>query len=82
MPPTRNEEVSEWRPPAKRGKKTYDDKEFVHSLADQYARRHSLSARQVAALKRIIAAYKDRIPNYANKVAALGLGNGNGGRAQ
>ena len=76
------EEVTEWRPPAKRGKKTYDDKEFVHSLADQYARRHSLSARQVAALKRIIAAYKDRIPNYANKVAALGLGNGNGGRAQ
>ena len=74
--------VTEWRPPAKRGKKTYDDREFVRSLADQYARRHSLSARQVAALKRIIVAYRDRIPDYGKKVAALGLGNGDVGQAQ
>ena len=74
--------VTEWRPPAKRGKKTYDDREFVRSLADQYARRHSLSTRQVAALKRIIAVYKDRIPDYGKKAAALGLGNGDGGSAK
>ena len=72
----------EWRPPAKRGKKVYDDKEFVRSLADQYARRHSLSVRQVAALRRIVVAYKDRIPDYAKKIAGLGLGNGDGGQAK
>ena len=74
--------VAEWRPPAKRGKKIYDDKEFVRSLADQYARRHSLSARQVAALRRIVLAYKDRIPDYAKRVEGLGLGNGDGGRSK
>ena len=73
--------VTEWRPSAKRGKKTYDDKEFVRSLTDQYARRHSLSERQVAALKRIVVAYKGRIPDYEKKVAALGLGAGNGAQA-
>ena len=70
--------VTEWRPPAKRGKKIYDDKEFVKSLADQYERRQSLSARQIAALKRVLAVYKDKIPDYAAKVTALGLEKGNG----
>ena len=70
--------VTEWRQPAKRGKKTYDDKEFVKSLADQYGRRHSLSPRQVAALKRVISVYKEKIPGYAAKAAALGLEAGDG----
>ena len=70
--------VTEWRPPAKRGKKIYDDKEFVKSLADQYERRQSLSSRQVAALKRVLAVYKDKIPDYAAKAAALGLEKENG----
>ena len=35
----------------------------------------------VAALKRIIASYRDRIPDYAKKTAALGLGNENGAQA-
>ena len=72
------DEVTEWRPPAKRGKKTYDDKEFVQSLADQFERRHSLSPRQVAALKRVISVYKGKIPGYAAKAAALGLETANG----
>ena len=70
--------VTEWRPPAKRGKRTYDDKEFVKSLSDQYSRRHSLSPRQVAALKRVISVYKGKIPDYAARAAALGLEAGNG----
>ena len=73
--------MTEWRPPAKRGKKTYDDKEFVTSLTDQYARRRSLSTRQVAALKRVISAYRDKIPDYSKKVASLGLEGGNADRA-
>ena len=70
--------VTEWRPPAKRGKKIYDDKEFVKSLADQYERRQSLSSRQIAALRRVLAVYKDKIPDYATKAAALGLEKENG----
>ena len=76
------DEVTEWRPPAKRGKKTYDDKEFVQSLADQFERRHSLSPRQVAALKRVISVYKGKIPGYAAKAAALGLETANGDQPQ
>ena len=71
------DKVTEWRPPAKRGKKTYDDKEFVRSLADQYARRHSLSPRQLAALRRVVSVYKGRLPDYAANAAALGLEAGN-----
>ncbi len=56
--------VKEWRPKAKRGKRVYDDAEFVHSLGEQYARRHMLSPRQVQALKRVAAIYKSQIPNY------------------
>ena len=73
--------VTEWRPAVKKGKKVYDDKEFVKSLGEQYSRRHSLSQRQVAALKRVIAAYKDKIPDYAAKAAALGLGAADGKQA-
>jgi hypothetical protein len=69
------ETVTEWRPKSKKGKKVYDDKSFVKSLADQYARRHSLSARQVMALKRVAVAYRDKIPGYEAKAVELGLVN-------
>jgi len=45
----------------------------VKSLADQYARRHSLSPRQVMALKRVAVAYRAKIPNFAEKAPELGL---------
>jgi len=67
------ENVTEWRPPAKRGKRVYDDQAFVKSIADQYARRLSLSPRQVTALKCVAAVYKDKIPGYAEKAEELGL---------
>ena len=65
--------VTNWRPATKRGKKVYDDREFVKSLGEQYARRHSLSPRQVAALRRVIAVYKGKIPDYEARAAALGI---------
>ena len=68
--------VTEWRPKAKRGKRVYDDREFVMSLTEQYARRHSLSPRQLQALKRVAAVYRDQIPDYAAAAAAFGLRNG------
>ena len=67
--------VTEWREPAKKGKKVYDDKGFVESLAEQYERRHSLSPRQVMALRRVAVAYKDKIPGFDAKAAELGLQN-------
>ena len=65
--------VTEWRPSTKKGKKVYDDQAFVKSLADQYARRHSLSPRQVVALKRVAVAYKDKIPDFSARAEELGL---------
>ena len=65
--------VTEWRPPARKGKKVYDDKGFVESLGEQYERRHSLSPRQVMALRRVAVAYKDKIPDFAAHASELGL---------
>ena len=65
--------VTQWREPSKNGKKVYDDEGFVKSLADQYARRHSLSPRQVMALRRVAVAYKDQIPTFEENIDVLGL---------
>ena len=75
-------QVPAWRPAAKKGKKVYDDQEFVKSLSDQFASRHSLSPRQAAALKRVLNVYKDKIPNFAQQAAEIGLETGNGAAAK
>ena len=66
-------EIREWRPPTKKGRKTYDDKGFVDSLAEQYSRRRSLSARQVSALKRVARSYRAQISDWERKSAELNL---------
>ena len=76
------DDVTEWRPAAKKGKKVYDDHEFVRSLADQYSRRHSLSSRQIAALKRVATIYKSQIPDCENRIAALTKAADNEAQAQ
>ena len=70
------EGVTEWRQPAKRGRKLYDDKAFVESLRGQFARRHSLSVRQTAALRRVVTAYRAQIPEFESRAADLGLETG------
>ena len=65
--------VKEWREPSKRGKKTYDDKTFLESLRNQYARRHTLSTRQVLALRRVISSYREQIPDFDAKAESLGI---------
>ncbi|MBO7720901.1 MAG: type I DNA topoisomerase [Kiritimatiellae bacterium] len=72
--------VTSWRAATKRGRRLYDDREFIKSLSDQYARRHSLSPRQFMALKRVIIAYRERIPDYDAKAAAIGLEDGGGAK--
>jgi DNA topoisomerase-1 len=59
------ESVTEWAEPVKRGKRVFDDKEFIESLAGQFKVKGTLSDRQVAALKRTVAKYAAQIPNYA-----------------
>ena len=69
------ETVTEWREPTHKGKKVYDDKVFVESLAEQYSRRHVLTNRQVLALRRVAVSYKDQIPDFDKKAPELGLDN-------
>ena len=49
--------VKKWREPTQRGKTTFNDQEFVASLEAQYGRRHSLSDKQIMALKRMMKVY-------------------------
>ena len=65
--------VTEWRPSAMKGKKLYDDKGFVESLKEQFERRHTLSSRQLMALKRVAVSYKEKIPDFERYSAELGL---------
>ena len=67
--------IAEWKEPAHRGRRTYDDHGFVKSLQDQYARRSSLSPRQVAALRRILVNYRAQITDFEANAERLGLVN-------
>lgn len=67
------ESVTEWKPPVHRGRRIYNDQDFVASLRDQYARRNSLSSRQILALRRVCVTYKDQIPTFEEVADRLGL---------
>jgi len=51
------EKVTNWAEPVKKGKRVYDDKEFIESLRSQARNGRILSPRQVAALKRTAQKY-------------------------
>jgi DNA topoisomerase-1 len=65
--------IRDWDPPKQQGRRTFDDKEFAESLSRQFTQKGSLSDRQQAALKKLIAKYGSQIPDYAARVEALGL---------
>ena len=67
------ETVKEWKEPVRRGRRVYNDEEFVSSLRDQYARRSSPSPRQVLALRRVCVNYRDQIPTFEEVADRLGL---------
>jgi DNA topoisomerase I len=54
--------VTEWNPPTKRGRITYDDKNFFESLSSSFANKGSLTPRQLAALKKSVGRYQEKIP--------------------
>ncbi len=50
--------VTQWAEPVKKGRRTYDDKEFVQSLATQVKNGKVLSEKQIAALLKMAAKYQ------------------------
>ena len=66
-------EIKTWREPVKRGKRTFDDKEFADSLSGQFARRKTLTPRQVAAMRKLLLSYREQIRDYAARAEKLGL---------
>ena len=65
--------VTDWRSPVKRGKRIYDDQEFVKSVSEQFDRRRTLSPRQISALKRVAIAYRSKIADFDEKARELGI---------
>jgi hypothetical protein len=56
--------ISVWREAKSRGKRTFDDKAFIDSLANQFGQRQWLSPKQRAALKKMVVTYKEQIPDF------------------
>ena len=50
--------VTDWAPAERKGRRTYDDKAFYQSLADQFGNGRKLSDKQVAALKKLAEKYQ------------------------
>ncbi|MDA0578370.1 MAG: type I DNA topoisomerase [Verrucomicrobia bacterium] len=65
--------VSEWKPAVARGKRVFDDKVFLESLAQQFAGRGALSPRQRAALKKMLNRYRVQIPNFEALADQFGI---------
>jgi DNA topoisomerase-1 len=66
-------QVATWREAVKRGKRTFDDKDFFESLSRQFKQRGSLSIRQRAALGKMLFRYKAQIADFEETVERLGL---------
>jgi hypothetical protein len=65
--------IKEWNPPVKRGKREFNDESFYNSLKSQYEMKGSLTPKQVAALKKMVARYGYLIPNYDDLMEKYGL---------
>jgi DNA topoisomerase-1 len=65
--------IQTWNPPVKRGNREFDDRSFYESLSGQFGSKGSLSDKQVAALKKIVARYAAQIPDYETVREQYGL---------
>jgi hypothetical protein len=73
--------VSEWNAPVKRGKMVFDDQAFNRSLSQQYARKHALSDKQRAALRKMVARYRAQIANFDDLAQQFGIEDKKGGKS-
>ncbi len=65
--------VERWNEPVKRGRRTFDDHEFVTSVSAQFGARNSLSPAQLAVLDRMFLRYRDQIPDADATIARYGI---------
>ena len=66
-------EIKEWHAPVKRGRRTFDDREFMESLKSQFSRRGTLTSRQTAALRKMLYTYRSQIRDFAGRAKAVGM---------
>jgi hypothetical protein len=68
-------EVKEWAPPTKRGKRTYSDEKFVKSIVETLEHdEKQVSVRQFEALGRIASRYRDQVPSIIETMENNALG--------
>ena len=65
-----------WDEPVKRGRYTYDDKKFFHSLKQQADTGKRLTEKQLAALQRSVLKYKEHIDNFDEVIKLIEAGSG------
>ena len=66
-------QIETWREPTGKGKRMYNDREFVSSLESQFNLKGTLSDRQVAALVKLLSKYASQIPDLKEKTDAMGF---------
>ena len=68
-----SEQINAWREPSGKGKRTFDDREFVASLRNQYRLKGGLTERQIAALAKVLSNYAEQINDFAKEAQELGI---------
>ncbi len=64
-------QIQTWREPSGKGKRVFNDREFVNSLENQFQQKGSLSERQVAALVKLLSKYSDQISDFKERAGSL-----------
>lgn len=67
------DEVGEWAPEVKRGKRTYSDAKFVASVRKRLEKKGEVSTRQLEALVRVTCKYEDQLPAMEQRLRDMGL---------
>jgi hypothetical protein len=68
------EQVTDWAPPTKRGRRTFSHETFVGSLREQLAEgKKPITRRQMEALARIAADYREKVSALATVLAECGF---------
>ena len=69
------DQVKEWGPETKRGRRTYSDKKFVDSIREQLTGgEKAISMRQLESIGRIAMRYREQIAECENALTTAGLG--------
>ncbi|HAR66164.1 MAG TPA: type I DNA topoisomerase, partial [Lentisphaeria bacterium] len=66
-------EIKEFPAPVKRGRRTFDEKDFVDSLTQQFEAQGKLSDRQVGALKKVLGRHAKEITDFETRSKELGI---------